>query len=80
MQIEVTIEVWRKEKYYIAYCPEFDFISQGKTSEEARANLMEVIEIQFEEMKEIGTLEEYLKECGLRKFIGLERNEIEVEV
>ncbi|MEW6418034.1 MAG: hypothetical protein AB1480_07925 [Nitrospirota bacterium] len=32
--------------------------------EEAKANLSEVIQIQFAEMKEMGTLEDYLAECG----------------
>ena len=44
---------------------EFGFlVSQGKTPEEAKRNLLEVVEIQFEEMTEMGTLDEYLQECG----------------
>jgi hypothetical protein len=31
--------------------------------EEAKRNLVEVIKIQFAEMRELGTLEEYLAEC-----------------
>jgi predicted RNase H-like HicB family nuclease len=67
MDLNVTIEVWHKDKWYIAKCPELDFISQGKTSEEAKKNLLEVIQIQFEEMSQIGTLDEYLTECGYEK-------------
>ena len=48
----------------MARAPELDFISQGRTPEEARKNLLEVIGIQFEEMKNIGTLDEYVQECG----------------
>jgi predicted RNase H-like HicB family nuclease len=48
----------------VAKCPELDFISQGRTKDEAQKNLVEVIEIQFQEMSEMGTLEEYLEECG----------------
>jgi hypothetical protein len=44
-----------------------DFISQGKTREEAKNNLLEVIQIQFEEMSQIGALDEYLAECGYEK-------------
>jgi predicted RNase H-like HicB family nuclease len=44
MNLNVTIEVWRKGKWYIAKCPELDFISQGKTREEAKNNLLEVIQ------------------------------------
>ena len=67
MNLNVTIEVWRKGKWYIAKCPELDFISQGKTREEAKNNLLEVIQIQFEEMNATGTLDEYLAECGYEK-------------
>ena len=67
MDINITIEVWQKGKWFIAKCPELDFISQGKTREEAKNNLLEVIQIQFEEMSQIGTLDEYLTECGYEK-------------
>jgi len=62
MQLDFTIELWKKGKWYVARSPELDFVSQGKTREEARKNLEEVIKIQFEEMTEMGTLQDYLKE------------------
>jgi predicted RNase H-like HicB family nuclease len=65
MELDYTVEVWRKGDWYIAKCPELDFVSQGKTQDAARANLEEVIQIQFEEMAETGTLDEYLAECGV---------------
>ena len=64
MELQLTIEVLKKRNWYLARTPELDFISQGKTQEEARKNLLEVIKIQFEEMKKMGTLEDYLFECG----------------
>ena len=67
MNIDVTIEVWQKEKWFIAKCPELDFIAQGKTSDEAKKNLLEVLQIQIEEMEEMGTLGEYLAECGYER-------------
>ena len=70
MDINITIEVWQKGKWFIAKCPELDFISQGATRDEAKKNLLEVIRIQFEEMDEIGTLNEYLAECGYDKLNG----------
>ncbi len=45
-----NIEIKKKGKWYIARVPEFDFITQGATIEEARKNLLEVIDIQLEEM------------------------------
>ncbi len=64
MEVSLTIELWRKGEWYVAKSPELDFISQGKTPQEARKNLEEVIDIQFQEMDEICTLKECLAECG----------------
>ena len=64
VRLQLTIEVWKKGNWYLARTPELDFISQGMTQEEAKRNLLEVVKIQFTEMKEMGTLEDYLLECG----------------
>ena len=64
MQLKTTIEIWQKGDWFIAKCPELDFVSQGKTVEEAKNNLLEVIQIQLEEMATLGTLDDYLSECG----------------
>ena len=88
MELNVTIEVWQKGDWYVAKSPELDFISQGRTMEEAKKNLMEVIQIQFEEMKESGSLDDYLAECGYERkcdkiiphteMIGFERHLVQV--
>ncbi|HMB30740.1 MAG TPA: hypothetical protein VKN82_02835 [Desulfohalobiaceae bacterium] len=64
MQLQFSIQIWKKGPLFLAKCPELDFISQGKTRDEAQQNLIEVIEIQFEEMSVMGTLENCLEECG----------------
>jgi predicted RNase H-like HicB family nuclease len=64
VRLQLTIEVWKKGNWYLARTPELDFISQGMTQEEAKRNLLEVVKIQFTEMKEMGTIEDYLLECG----------------
>lgn len=58
--LKITIEIWRESKFYIARSPELDMVAQGNSLEEAKKNLIEVIEIQFEEMRELGTLNEFL--------------------
>lgn len=88
MKLRMTIETWEKGSLFIAKCPELDFISQGKTIEEAKRNLLEVVQIQFEEMKEVGTLEEYLQECGyelqngsampMSQMVGFQKEAIEI--
>ena len=83
MDIEFNVEIVKKGKWYIARAPELDFVTQGPTVDEARKNLIELVEIQFEEMKEMGTLENYLEECGfthekMPEFIGIERREMRI--
>ena len=64
MELPITIEVLKKAKYYLARIPELDFVSQGRTLDEAKKNVMETLHIQFAEMQDMGTLHEYLEECG----------------
>ena len=88
MELDFTLELWRKGNWFVAKCPELDFVSQGKTQDEARENLEEVIQIQIEEMAETGTLDEYLAECGYLKedssmmpqteMIGFERRSMQI--
>ena len=88
MQIKTTIELWQKGKWVIAKMPELDFVTQGRTVEEAKSNLKEVVRIQFEEMRELGTLEDYLAECGfeirgdnvepINEMIGFEKQFVQV--
>jgi hypothetical protein len=60
-----------------------------KTREEAEKNLREVMEIQFEEMIDAGTLLDYLEECGFdleegvafpkSEMVGFEKLEMQVQ-
>ena len=45
---ELTAIIEREDDIYVALCPEFDVASQGNTIEEARANLIEALELFFE--------------------------------
>jgi len=88
MKLKATIELWQKGKWCVAKVPELDFVAQGLTIEEAKASLIEVINIQFTEMREMGTLEDYLAECGFiirddtvepeNEIIGFERQILQV--
>jgi len=64
VKIKATIGLWQRGKWFVAKIPELDFVAQGRTIEEARSNLSEVVKIQFAEMKEMGTFDDYLAECG----------------
>jgi predicted RNase H-like HicB family nuclease len=67
LNLKVTIETWQKGRWFLAKIPELDFVSQGRTLDGAKANLFEVVKIQFDEMREQGSLDEYLSECGFLK-------------
>ncbi|HYX68811.1 MAG TPA: type II toxin-antitoxin system HicB family antitoxin [Terriglobales bacterium] len=45
---QLTAVIEREGKWYVAFCPELDIASQGKTIEEARKNLQEAVELFFE--------------------------------
>jgi len=45
---QFTAIIEREDDAYVAFCPELDIASQGKTVEEARLNLKEAIELFFE--------------------------------
>lgn len=46
--LQLTAVIEREDDMYVANCPEVDVASQGKTIEEARANLLEAVELFFE--------------------------------
>ena len=88
MELKATIELWKRGDWFIAQIPELDFIAQSKTVEEAKENLREVARIQFAEMREIGSFEDYLSECGFtlhgdtlvqeKESIGFEKEVLQV--
>lgn len=44
----MTAIIEREDEGYVALCPELDIASQGSTVEEARANLIEALQLFFE--------------------------------
>lgn len=45
---QLTAVIERDEDWFVATCPEVDVVSQGKTIEDARSNLLEAVESFFE--------------------------------
>jgi predicted RNase H-like HicB family nuclease len=45
---QLTAVIERDNNMYVATCPEVDIASQGKSIEDARANLLEAVELFFE--------------------------------
>ena len=48
MTRQFTAIIEREDRGYVALCPELDIASQGNTIEEARANLLEALELFLE--------------------------------
>lgn len=49
MKVRVTVFVQKEENWYVAKCLENSVASQGKTIEEAMANLKEALELYHED-------------------------------
>ncbi len=48
MKTKLTGIIEKEDGWYAALCPEMNVASQGKTVDEARANLIEALELFFE--------------------------------
>jgi len=48
MKQTFTASVWQEGDWWVSQCLEVDVASQGKTEEEALANLREALELYFE--------------------------------
>lgn len=60
----LPVTIFREGKAYVAYTPALDLSTAGKTEAQAKKMFAEAIEIFFEELSEMGTLERVLKELG----------------
>jgi predicted RNase H-like HicB family nuclease len=48
MSLKFTAVITKEENWYVALCVELGVVSQGKTIEEAQANLKEAVELYIE--------------------------------
>lgn len=49
--VHIHADVWKRGRYYIAYCPVVDIASQGGSRKTAVSNLIDAIRIHAEEKK-----------------------------
>ena len=64
MKIDYTVQIWREGEQYIAHAMPVDVMSSGPSPEDARKALKEAVHLFLETVKDMGTLEEVLDECG----------------
>ena len=67
MQIFLTTKIWKEGNHHIAYTPELDIASQGKTSAHAEARLREAVTAFLEETKRMGTFDKIMRAAGFSK-------------
>ena len=66
-EIALTVQVWKEGASHVAYSPELDVSSCGKTASQAKARLREAVSLFIEEAARRGTLEEILAESGFER-------------
>ncbi|MFH1030088.1 MAG: type II toxin-antitoxin system HicB family antitoxin [bacterium] len=64
LYIQFNIEIWKEGDMYVAYVPQLDISSCGKTVKVAKTNVCEAVEIFLDETKKMGTFNEVLEEAG----------------
>ena len=71
MKLKLTEELWKEGNMYVSYCPELDIASCGESVDQAKRNLKEVILINLEEARKLGTLDSLLKDAGFDEAQGM---------
>ena len=66
-EIALSVQVWKEGASHVAYSPELDISSCGKTAGQAKKQLREAVALFIEEAARMGTLEEILAESGFEQ-------------
>jgi predicted RNase H-like HicB family nuclease len=66
-KVTLTVQVWKEAATHIAYAPELDISSCGKTASQAKSRLREAISLFIEEAERMGTLSDILEEAGFER-------------
>ena len=67
MDIQFTTQILKEGDTFVAYAPELDVSSCGKTIQEAKVHLAEAVTLFIEEAERMGTLQDILEEAGFTK-------------
>ncbi len=65
--ITFTTQVWKEGRTYIAYTPELDVSSCGRTLVQAKKALVDAVTLFLEESAERGVLGDILSEAGFER-------------
>lgn len=67
LNINLPVSILKEGDSFVAYTPALDLSTAGKTLEEAQRNFEEAVNIFFEELMELGTINDVLTELGWEK-------------
>lgn len=66
-KIKLSVMFLREGKRFVAYSPALDISTSAPTFKKAKEKFEELVDIFFDELVKMGTLEDVLAECGWRK-------------
>lgn len=64
---KLPVEIFKEGGQFIAYCPALDISTSAESLAQVRKMFAEMVDIFFEEVIKMGTMEEVLLQCGWRK-------------
>lgn len=67
LSAKLPVEIFKEGGQFIAYCPALDISTSAESLTEVRKMFAEMINIFFEEVIKMGTMDEVLSQCGWRK-------------
>lgn len=65
--VNLPVTIFKEGESYVAYSPALDLSTCASTYKKAQSRFSEIVEIFFEELLEMGTLDVVLKDLGWRK-------------
>ncbi len=66
-EVNLPVTIFKEGKSYVAYSPALDLSTCASTYKKAQVRFSEIVEIFFEELSEMGTLESVLTGLGWQK-------------
>lgn len=70
MVIDMTVQIWKEGRQYVAQALPLDIVSSGPTPDDARAAVTEAVQAFVLTAQDQGVLREVLEECGYREENG----------
>jgi predicted RNase H-like HicB family nuclease len=87
MKLDLTVQIWREGKQYVAHALPLDVMSRGPTAQAAREAIDEALRCFIKTAEDAGTLTQILEECGYSRqgadwaapdWVGVERHAVAV--